>query len=258
MSGDLSRQKAPSNRHPNSLATGPFPELRPLSPVDWEVPRKVLHSTPGFVTLAIYFCRPRSLNGIIATLWTALVIVVSADFWRFYSEDFAKVYVRFLGSLMRESEKAGMAKLNGVVWYLIGVIAVLSAYPRDVAVVSILILSWADTAASTIGRLYGPKTSKLPRGSALAVGFFVSVVFWGTCTYGMGRGVEESWWQWGQTHNGGWGGLIMLGFGVGLISSLVEALNLGSLDDNLTLPILGGAAIWVWLMLLRHCTVAIF
>ncbi|KAF8318822.1 uncharacterized protein EI90DRAFT_2941563, partial [Cantharellus anzutake] len=222
----------------------------------------------------------------------ALVIVVSADFWRFYSEDFAKVYVRFLGSLMRESEKAGM--LNGVVWYLIGVIAVLSAYPRDVAVVSILILSWADTAASTIGRLYGPKTSKLPprvfgfipliprktvagSSAALAVGFFVSVVFWGTCTYGMGRGVEESWWQWGQTHNGGWGGLIMLGFGVGLISSLVEALSvfrtsfpapsidsfplhtdLGSLDDNLTLPILGGAAIWVWLMLLRHCTVAIF
>jgi diacylglycerol kinase (CTP) len=36
---------------------------------------------------------------------------------------------------MRESEKT---KLNGVIWYLIGVIFVLSVYPRDVAVISIL------------------------------------------------------------------------------------------------------------------------
>lgn len=34
---------------------------------------------------------------------------------------------------------------------------------RDIAVVSILILSWADTAASTIGRLWGRYTPPLPR-----------------------------------------------------------------------------------------------
>jgi diacylglycerol kinase (CTP) len=36
---------------------------------------------------------------------------------------------------MRESERD---KVNGVVWYLVGVVWVLGLYPRDVAVVSIL------------------------------------------------------------------------------------------------------------------------
>ncbi len=36
---------------------------------------------------------------------------------------------------MRESERD---KINGVVWYLVGVITVLGLYPRDVAVVAIL------------------------------------------------------------------------------------------------------------------------
>lgn len=72
--------------------------------------------------------------------------------------------------------------VNGVVWYIIGVIFVLSVYPLDIATVSILMyviyltilqqhafnsslysLSWADTAASTIGRLWGAYTPPLPR-----------------------------------------------------------------------------------------------
>ena len=36
---------------------------------------------------------------------------------------------------MRESERK---KINGVIWYMVGVIFVLGLYPRDVAVVSVL------------------------------------------------------------------------------------------------------------------------
>jgi len=249
-------------------------EPRPLrpshSPIDWEIPRKVFHSTPGLVTIVLYFLRPKDLSVIITPLSTALVIVMSADVLRLHHQGFAGSYERLLGCLMRESEKT---KLNGVVWYMIGVITVLSAYPRDVAVASILLLSWADTAASIFGRLYGPKTGKLPSrllgfipllsrksvagsSAALLVGFLVSVIFWGVCTSGMGNGLEEAQWQWNQGCNGGWPGLMMLGVGAGLITSLIEAMDLGSLDDNLTLPVLGGGALWGWLKLLGSCSLA--
>ena len=70
---------------------------------------------------------------------------------------------------------------NGVIWYILGVVFVLSQYPLDVALVSVLMcvnihptlltcftllllnsLSWADTAASTFGRLWGRHTRPLP------------------------------------------------------------------------------------------------
>jgi diacylglycerol kinase (CTP) len=69
---------------------------------------------------------------------------------------------------------------NGVIWYLLGANTALIAFPLDIAVVSVLMyvhsylwivfplfmpldsLSWADTAASTFGRLWGPLTPPLP------------------------------------------------------------------------------------------------
>lgn len=66
-----------------------------------------------------------------------------------------------------------------MIWYIIGVLFVLLLYPLDIAVVSILMyvslfpapdctnrmrsLSWADTNASTFGRLWGRYTPALPK-----------------------------------------------------------------------------------------------
>ena len=111
-------------------------------------------------------------------LSTFLAVVLTADFFRLNFPGFAELWELYLGFLLRESERN---KINGVVWYLVGVITVLSLYPRDVAVVSILTyvqspfpcrsfadgidgnrLSWSDTTASTIGRLWGTHTPPLP------------------------------------------------------------------------------------------------
>ena len=102
-------------------------------------------------------------------------------------------------------------------------------------------MSWADTAASIFGRLYGAKTGKLPSkllgfiplisrksvagsSAAMSVGFLVSVIFWGVGTSGTGYGLEAQW-QWNQNCNGGWLGLMMLGVGAGLTTGLIEALG---------------------------------
>lgn len=72
---------------------------------------------------------------LLVVLSTALVSVFTIDLARLRFPAFAELWEVYLGFLMRESERQ---KINGVVWYLVGVIFVLSFYPRDVAVVSIL------------------------------------------------------------------------------------------------------------------------
>lgn len=78
---------------------------------------------------------PPTLKPLITVLSTGLVSVASVDILRLRIPAFAEVWESYFGFLMRESERD---KINGVIWYLIGVIFVLGLYPRDVAVVSIL------------------------------------------------------------------------------------------------------------------------
>lgn len=121
--------------------------------IDWEIPRKTLHSSigevhsqiralhlthsrlAGFVVLYLYSWQPRSIAPLLIVLATGLVTVTLLDLYRLRTPAFAKRYEALIGPLMRQSEKT---QINGVIWYLVGVLFVLSVYPRDVAVVSIL------------------------------------------------------------------------------------------------------------------------
>jgi len=197
-------------------------------------------------------------------------VVVCKEIIRFRSSRFEQLYEVAVGFLMRESEKG---QINGVVWYLVGVIFVLAAFPLDIAVVSILILSWADTAASTVGRMYGSRTPKLPTSSIplpvpflppsrwprlgfarrkSTAGFLASTMtgaiiiasFWGyfahmrTVPPAVSLDCSGDRWPLGLM------GLSMLG---GVASGVLEAIDFGTLDDNLTLPILSGSFIYLLL-----------
>ncbi|CED84890.1 Predicted ER membrane protein [Phaffia rhodozyma] len=227
----------------------------------YEVPRKLLHSSIGVVTLILNAIDPPTLTPLILSLSAGLVIVTGADVIRFKSPVFAKTYEAYLGPLMRDSERH---KWNGVIWYLVGVIFVLTLYPRDVAVLSILILSWADTAASTIGRLlskskYNPRLPArvcfglipLSPNKSLAgfvaawmTGLIVAVGYYGGGPGGGGsRGGQVDWrvLEWRR-------GVAFTGSFVGCVAAYVEALDLpAGLDDNLTLPIVSGALVWAFL-----------
>ena len=85
--------------------------------------------------------------------------------------------------MMRESEVDGW---NGVISYLLGAWIVLRFCPKDVGVVSVLLLSWCDTAASTFGRLWGHRTWRVRKGKSLAgtiaacvTGVLTAAFFWG-------------------------------------------------------------------------------
>ncbi|KIK07558.1 hypothetical protein K443DRAFT_673152 [Laccaria amethystina LaAM-08-1] len=243
--------------------------------LDLEIPRKALHASIGFFTLYLYVSESDARK-ITLALWTALAIIVPADMLRFRSQRFERTYERFLGFLMRESEKNST---NGVVWYILGVNFVLSLYPQDVATVAILILSWADTAASTFGRLYGSSTSRLPARlpilrlplaprksvagftAASITGALIAVGFWSLVAPFRNGGRDVTWALEGGVRaagqhlgGGGWAGLALIGLVAGVVSGVAEALDLGSLDDNLTLPIISGGCILGFLKLLGMVT----
>ncbi|KII91454.1 hypothetical protein PLICRDRAFT_89738 [Plicaturopsis crispa FD-325 SS-3] len=262
---DMNGDAAPRSPVPSS----PKPAVEVI---DWEIPRKILHSSIGFATIYLYTSNgsPRT---VVVVLCTALAVIAPTDMVRLRNPAFARVYERFLGFLMRESEKE---MTNGVIWYLIGCGFVLSVFPLDIATVSIIILSWADTAASTFGRMLGRRTGPLPRRilglpfaarkslagfmAATLTGALIAVGFWGWLA--PVRPADVSWtWAHGalpsvpQGHGmsqfgleglalGGWLGLSIVGVVAGLVTGVAEALDLGTWDDNMTLPIITGGCLW--------------
>ena len=170
---------------------------------------------------------------------------------------------------MRESEVND--KYNGVIWYLLGTWVVLRFFPKDIGTMGVLLLSWCDTAASTIGRLYGPYTPRIRKGKSLAgsaaaalIGILTAGVFWGLMAPRY-WGFEKSFMFKGmltlpdvartslglkQEGRGTIGGLLALSvmsLWSGLVASASEVVDLWGLDDNLTIPVLSGLGLWGFL-----------
>lgn len=158
---------------------------------------------------------------------------------------------------MRESEVKGV---NGVIWYLAGTIAVLVLFPKDVATLSIMLLSWCDTAASTFGRAWGRHTPALRKGKSLAGSLAAFVVGAATAAFMLGVVVpgtvnREGGVMWverlrimGREVTGGWA-LGLMSAVTGLIASASELVDAFGLDDNVVIPVLSGAGVWAVLKL---------
>ncbi|RMZ90950.1 hypothetical protein DV736_g1801, partial [Chaetothyriales sp. CBS 134916] len=235
-----------------------------------EIPRKFLHVSIGFFTLWLY------VNGVASSsvgpyLLYALSIIAPADLLRHRSATFNQLYIKVLGALMRETEVDGY---NGTIWYLVGCYTTLTFFPKDVGVISILLLSWCDTAASTFGRLYGRYTIRLRKGKSLAgslaafiVGVFAAIFFWGWLAprtapkigdspdvfmfrdrLGLSAQARDSLGLSAtQGYIKGTPALIVMSLVTGLIASVSELLDVFGCDDNLTIPLLSSISIWAFL-----------
>ncbi|KAG1763098.1 hypothetical protein EDD22DRAFT_888635 [Suillus occidentalis] len=224
--------------------------------IDWEIPRKALHSSIGFFTIYLYTSQGNSQTVVVA-LSSALAVLVPIDILRLKYPLFEHAFEKCKSS-------------NGVIWYILGANTALIALPLDIAVVSILILSWADTAASTFGRLWGSLTPPLPArllglplaprkslagfiaasltGAAVAAGFWAYLgPMRDNLTWSWDAGVSSTF-SGGSAEGGkvfsGWVGLAVVTVCAGLVSGVAEALDLGSVDDNLSLPIIAGGCLW--------------
>ncbi|EOA91860.1 Diacylglycerol kinase [Exserohilum turcicum] len=231
-----------------------------------EIPRKILHVSIGFLTIFLY-CTDTQTSQIHNVLLTMLIPIALTDVIRHRYWQVNRFYIRCLGALMRESEVDGY---NGVISYLLGAWIVLRFCPKDVGVMSILLLSWCDTAASTFGRLWGHLTPKVRKGKSLAgsiaacvTGVMTAAVWWGWLgplysEYNQGehafafqnalalplRVRETLNLSLAQASVTGHVALGVMSLAAGVIASASEAMDVFGWDDNLTIPVLCGAGLW--------------
>ena len=234
-----------------------------------EVPRKLLHVSIGFLVMWLYASGTQT-RSVCPYLMGALIPIASVDLLRHRYAPFNRLYVRLLGALMRESEFDGY---NGVIFYLLGAWTVLYTLPKDVGVISVMLLSWCDTAASTFGRMYGRYTPRLRRGKSLAgstaaflVGVATAAWFWGSFSQTVGPmpGDEDfmfkgtlrlpatvvSYLGWDDSAKTSMSGALALGvvsLWSGFVASASEVVDIFGWDDNLTIPVLSGLGIWAFL-----------
>lgn len=235
-----------------------------------EVPRKALHVSIGFFVVWLYTTGTQT-SSVPPYLMAGLIPIATTDWLRHRYASVNRLYVRLLGALMRESEYDGW---NGTIFYLLGAWIVLYFFPKDVGVMSVLLLSWCDTAASTFGRLWGRYTPRLRRGKSLAgslAAFLVGVAtsfFWyawlvpaigpmpgdedfmfkGTLslpaaitdTIGVSRATATV---------TGTVALSIMGLWSGFVASASEVVDIFGWDDNLTIPVLSGIGMWGFLKL---------
>jgi len=201
----------------------------------------------------------------------ALVPIATLDYLRHTYPSLNRLYVRVVGALMRETEYDGW---NGVIWYLLGAWIVLGFFPKDVGVMGVLLLSWCDTAASTVGRAYGRYTSRIRRGKSLAgslaafaVGVLTAASFWGYLAPRTGPFIEDVKFPFmftgtlslpGAVRNvfglseaqgsvAGGLALTIISLWTGFVASASEVVDVFGWDDNLTIPVLSGIGMWGFL-----------
>ncbi|EPE07563.1 phosphatidate cytidylyltransferase [Ophiostoma piceae UAMH 11346] len=233
-----------------------------------EVPRKLLHVSIGFLVMWLYASGTQT-RSVCPYLMGGLLPIASFDIMRHRYAPLNRFYVRVLGALMRESEYDGY---NGVIFYLLGAWTVLYALPKDVGVISVMLLSWCDTAASTFGRAYGRYTPRIRSGKSLAgstaafvVGVATAAWFWGwySQTVGPMPGDEEFMFKGtlslpstivsyfgldaAKTTISGGLALGIVSLWSGFIASASEVVDIFGWDDNLTIPVLSGFGMWAFL-----------
>lgn len=235
-----------------------------------EVPRKLLHVSIGFFSLWLYVSGVQTTS-ITPWLMAALIPIAATDFLRHTYPSLNRLYVKLLGAFMRESEYAGW---NGVIWYLLGAWIVLYFFAKDVGLMGILLLSWCDTAASTVGRAYGRYTPRIRKGKSLAgslaafaVGVITAALFWGKLAPRTGPFVDDVSFPFqftgtlalpevirdavgltkSQASLTGAAALAIMSLWTGFVASASEVVDIFGWDDNLTIPVLSGLGMWGFL-----------
>lgn len=200
------------------------PELK--SRADIHIARKVWHFLGVlFITIMYHnLSRPMALQ----TLTIISAFGIFLDVYRQRSEFVNKIVIKIMHPIMRDSEKSGIA---GTTYLFIGTLTIVALFPPTIVTLSLLFLAIADPIASYFGIRYGKDRlfgRKSLQGSMAA--FFA-------CTL-----VSAGYFLVHQTMAER---LLIVSLLAGLIGAIAEAIPIGNLDDNLVLPVVSSALLWV-------------
>ncbi|HUL44069.1 MAG TPA: SEC59/DGK1/VTE5 family protein [Bacteroidota bacterium] len=189
-----------------------------------EVIRKAIHLCSISIPIVYYLTSRQLALAILIPLTTFCII---ADLTRYYSRSFGKFFYGVFGMLLRQHERNDRKKtLNGATYVLIAASLCILVFPKIIAVTAFLILIVSDMTSALVGKRFGRHRffGKSLEGS---VAFFLSAAVVILVTPKISYVTGE----------------YVIGVTAAALGALVEALPLG-IDDNITIPLLVGAALW--------------
>lgn len=208
---------------------------------DFHWPRRIFHIVSGIliVVLSYYFKNRTQFLGFSALL---ILIEFSFELLRLRSVAVQAFAEKLFRGLMRQGEES---RISGVPYYGLGCLVAFIIFPQPIAAAAVLYLAVGDPVASIFGRL--AKRRLFPAEQNNFIQSFAdkslegSVACFVACTLITGlcllflfeRKLELGWFWLGSSLTGG------------LCASVAELLPLRT-DDNLSIPLVGGALFWLY------------
>lgn len=185
---------------------------RTAGPQPW---RRVFHAVNGTLVALALTVLDLSHATVLAITAVVAATLVALDVARLASPRVNALFFAAFRHLASPREAGGLASST---WYALGILITVAAFPLRAAVSGILVLALADPLASYVGRRWGrrPFLGATLEGTAL----FAAVAF---CILTVRHGP-------------------LVGVLGGIVLALAERLS-WPLDDNLTVPVVGGAVV---------------
>ena len=191
--------------------------------------RKSVHLCSLSIPVTYYFLSKSTALSILVPL--TLVFAV-ADIARMYQPSVGRLYNKYFGWLLRARERDIRDKrLNGATYVLLSACLCVLIFPKLIVITAFAILIVSDTVAALVGRKYGkhPFMKKSLEGTSA---FFLSALIVVAVAPKAGHVPGE----------------YLIGVVAALIGALVESMSI-AIDDNLSIPLSVGTAMWLMYML---------
>ncbi|MAX09754.1 MAG: hypothetical protein CMG13_02700 [Candidatus Marinimicrobia bacterium] len=176
-----------------------------------ELMRKSIHICNSLFAYSLFFFNQRDFAIAIGICTIGIILFEIA---RVKSRKVSTFFIKIFGPIIRDFEGGG--RLTGATYVMVSSFFVLLFFDKYVCITSILIMSYSDTAAAIIGKMYG-KTKIFKKTLEGSLAFFITslIII-----------------------------LVMVpevNFGLGLVAilaaTIVESLPI-SIDDNLSVPLI--------------------
>lgn len=185
-----------------------------------EVSRKVLHLSSAAIAVTYCFVDRGPMLGL---LLACFLVAVATEVLRQCHAGFGRLFRRSVGFMLRRTE---WDRITGATYVLLGALLSVALFPRPVAVGVLLMLSISDSVASLVGLRFG-RGRFLGKSLAGSLAFFLSAL-------------AIAWTVWPEAGGPGFASAL-----IATVAEALPALRLGrfELNDNVTIPLLAGAAI---------------
>ena len=202
---------------------------------DLHLSRKAFHMGMGLLVLFVYLKAGLTRAQGLSILGFFFVLTFTVETLRLYNAKFNETFIKVWGPLLRSCETN---RYSGTPYYIASMMIAIAIFPKPVAVIAIAFLAIGDPVASFFGILYGKKSIRFSNGKSL-IGTMAGV-FACIATALVALRLLEPLFTLSLTFEH-WLILSIVG---GVAGGFAELLPL-EVDDNFSIPVVSGFALWV-------------